>query len=63
MSNPYEILGVGEQASDEEVKKGIPKIEPQVSSGRQRQFSERCGIRRKIQAGTTGISTDYGGTP
>ena len=27
MSNPYEILGVGEQASDEEVKKAYQKFE------------------------------------
>lgn len=32
MRDPYEVLGVPSNASDDEVKKGIPRVEPQISS-------------------------------
>lgn len=31
--NPYEVLGVSPNASEEEIKKGVQRTEPEISSG------------------------------
>lgn len=33
MFDPYSILGVSRDASDEEIKKGIQKAQPEIPSG------------------------------
>lgn len=40
MINPYGVLGVSPSATDEEIKKSIPRVEPEISSGCKYQQSE-----------------------
>lgn len=37
MTDPYSVLGVSRDASDEEIKKGIQNIKQKISSGCQHQ--------------------------
>ena len=37
MTDPYSVLGVSRDASDDEIKKSIPKTQPDVSPGCQYQ--------------------------
>ena len=46
--DPYQVLGISRDASDEEIKKSIQEIEPEVSPGCQCKQSQCGSGRRKI---------------
>ena len=48
MRDPYQVLGVSQDASEEEIKKGISETEPDVSSGCQYNNPEQGAGGRKI---------------
>ena len=48
MTDPYSVLGVSRDASDEEIKKAYRTAQQKVSSGRQYQQSEQGAGGREV---------------